>query len=160
MQKVVPIELNGPIKVGAGGVQVSGAALGVIEKSLGPGKYLVVLGKGRKIEASGLPGLKIGLKVQVLPAVSTAGEPKEVLSRKALDPDASGVHWKATFPFLLGSTRGQANLKVFVQKKLEGLRGKSFPVVYLLFSLRTEKQGETQWSIYLKGNQLSIQVYA
>ena len=52
-----------------------------------------------------------------------------------------------------------AQLEVFVEKESKGFGGKKASA-YFVFTVKTETQGEIQWSIYLAGKQVALQVYA
>ncbi|HJT24306.1 MAG TPA: hypothetical protein VJ873_06995, partial [bacterium] len=72
----------------------------------------------------------------------------------------SGTQWAALLPLGFGGKKASARLKLFVEEKPEGIWGKGNRAVYFIVWTLTEKLGELQWSIYLKGRQVSLQVFA
>lgn len=160
MEKVFSIPMTGPGRpvtlpgtVGSG----IGFQLGQIEKVLEPGRFIVVLKGGARVTAMGSPALEASTRVRVFPPpglLQGKGEKEAPLPL----PLESGSQWTALIPLGFGGKRSAARLQVFVEKKKPGEKGA--PAVYLVFWVRTEKQGEFQWSVYLKGRQVALQIFA
>jgi hypothetical protein len=142
------------------GIRSNGRSrMAVVEKVLEPGRFMVSLENGEKLEVRGGNSLKPGHKVQVLfeegkPPVREArpgisGVPKETISQ-----------WTAWIPLAFGGKGSQAKLEVFSERKPgKGPSQQTF-VAYLVFTVETEKNGRVQWNVHLKGRQLSLQVFA
>ena len=134
----------------------TGFQFGRIEKVLEPGRFVVVLTDGARVTATGSPALEARTRVRVFPP---AGISRGVGEMEAPIPLAeSGSQWAVLIPLGFGGKRSAARLQVFVEKKKPGNKGSL--AVYLVFGVRTEKQGELQWSVYLKGRQVALQVFA
>jgi hypothetical protein len=130
----------------------------IIEKVLGSGRYLVTLADGKKLIAIGPESINKGMKVQIS-ALSTENLKAET------GPDLNvsvknGDRWSALIPVKLGNKTSEAKLELYVERKKDGVFPKKDPIVYLVFSVKTETYGQIQWIVYLKGNQVLIQVYA
>lgn len=160
MEKVFSVPMTGPGRpvtlpgtAGAG----SGFQVGQIEKVLEPGRFIVVLKDGARVTAMGSPAIEANTQVRVFPPTGVLqgkGEKEAPLSL----PLESGSQWTAFIPLGFGGKRSAARLQVFVEKKRPGEKGAL--AVYLIFWVRTEKQGELQWSVYIKGRQVALQVFA
>jgi hypothetical protein len=137
-----------------------GSKQGLVEKILAPGKYVVVMQDGQKITAQGSRSLRVGHQVQVLRRVDLLSKTKDGLKSNASSLKEPGLHWKAFVPLGFGGKKAGALLKVYVEKNDEAFWGKRSPAIYFVFTVRTDKQGELQWSIYLKGHQLAVQVFS
>jgi len=122
----------------------------LVSEVLGAGRYLVTLPAGVTLKVEGEAGLKIGDPVRVLsipdrPDLSIWTEP--------------GVPWSAFIPLGFGGKNASAKLMVYVEKIAEMGQTEAEPAVYLILECVTELQTPTQWSIYLKGRSIAIQVY-
>ena len=133
---------------------------GFVEKIVEPGKYIVVTQDGQRVAAEGSRGLGIGSKVQVLRRVDLLNASKDDLRSKAPLLKDKGLQWKAFLPLGFGGKRAGAFLKVYVESKNGEFGGEKSPAVYFVFTINTNKQGELQWSIYLKGRQVAVQVFS
>ncbi len=103
--------------------------------------------------------MKVDNHVRVFP-------PREISAeRTQKEPAAdygkeSGTYWTAFLPLGFGGKKASTRLQVFVEEKPEGFWGKKPRAVYFVVWTQTEKLGGLQWSIYLKGRQVSLQVFA
>ena len=162
MEKAYPVELSGvrkPLNFLGPNAFSSGYSLGRIEKITRPGKFIVSLDNGQQVTAMGSRALKINTRVRVFPPGDFSGkrgEEKEV-SRPILN---QGIQLDATLPLAFGGTHAQAKLQIFIERKKEGNWIKTAPATYFVFWINTEKQGLLQWSLYLKGRQVALQVYS
>ncbi len=161
MERIFPVQMNALPKPPAGLAadwSPSGFKLGRIDAILEPGKFVVELENGVRVTASGSRALKLDSRVRVFPpaATLTGGAEKE----QPLPLREKNFSWKALFPLGFGGRKASARLHVFLEERPESLWDKSPRAVYFVIWTRTEKLGEIQWSIYLKGRQASIQVFA
>ena len=142
------------------GFSYPGFKLGHIEKIVELGRFVVVLESGERVTAQGSRSLKIGSPVRVfppreiLPAVMEEGEPQSYFLRNG------GTQWEALLPLGFGGKKSSARLKIFVEEKMDSLWEKGPRTVYFIVWTQTEKLGKLQWSIYLKGRQVFLQVFA
>jgi hypothetical protein len=128
-----------------------------VEKVLGPKRYLVSLVDGTKLTAIGPAFINKGTKVQISPlSVSVFQKNAEANSR--LSPH-SGHQYSAFIPLKLRNKTSEAKLELYIEKGKDGFLSKNNPIVYLVFSVKTESYGQVQWSLYLKGKQILIQIY-
>src|SRR6185503_1418691 len=137
------------------------AKTGVIEKVLRPGVFFVLIADGVRLRVSGSHALREGDKVQVLMPVQRSNKVEEPLTsdlNTLLGRD--GIHWNAFMPLGFGGEKAEAKLEVFVEKEMNKKFEKTAPAIYFVFSVRTEKQGEIQWSVYLRRRLVALQVYA
>lgn len=162
MERVSPADLGSPLSAGkaetrgnAGGSRKS--MEGSLVKKMGTGLFLAVLEDGREIKVRGSGALKVGDSVEVLAAKIDAGG--SAASDPVLESLGQAVQWSAFLPLGFGGKGASANLEVFVQKQPKGLSAKKSGA-YLIFTVKTELQGEIQWSIHLMGKQVFLQVYA
>jgi hypothetical protein len=134
--------------------------LGMVEKILDPGKYVVIMQDGQRVTAEGAKGLGIGNKVQVVRRIDVSNATKDVPKIKASPLKEAGLQWKAFIPLGFGGKKASAFLHVYVESKNGEFGAGITPAVYFVFTVKTNKQGELQWSIYLKGRQVAIQVFS
>jgi len=129
-----------------------------VEKVLGPQRYLVVLMDGTKLTAMGPESINKGALVQIT-ALSTFAlrKEREIDSRLSTK---NGGRWSSLIPVKLGDKTALAKLEFYVEREKTGFFLKKDAIVYLVFSVKTETYGQIQWSVYLKGNQVLIQIYA
>jgi hypothetical protein len=161
MKKLIPVEigfLGKPLSAREGALSNPEAKMGIVEKIIGPGKYIVSLENAVKVTVRSVQGLKVGNRVQVLPPGK--GIKEGMAEQKADSLTKRGLHWSASFPLGFGGKNAMARLKVFVEEKTGEFWNKNSPAVYFVFTVMTENQGELQWSIYLKGRQVAIQVFS
>jgi hypothetical protein len=130
----------------------------IIEKVLGSNRYLVSLADGTKLTAIGPVSINKGTKVQVS-ALSTGAFQKETAPNLTLSIK-NGDRWSALIPLKLGNRTSEAKLELYVEREKAGFLPKKDAIVYLAFSVKTETYGQIQWVVYLKVNQVLIQVYA
>jgi hypothetical protein len=116
---------------------------------IAPGRYVVSLPAGGAVEVEGEPGLRVGSPVRVL-------KPANGLLKAAQEP---GVPWEALIPLGFGGKNAKAELKVYVERVGDKTSQETKPAVYLILECVTELQGKSQWSIYLRGNSVQVQVY-
>jgi len=137
------------------------AKVGVVEKVVGPGTYVIRMDDGGLVEARGPRTLKLGSPVSVTAPAESAkvlGSTADaaVSNREA----AEGLQWFALIPLAFGGKKAAARLDVYVEKEKEGTRTKVDPAIYFVFTIQTEECGEIQWSIHLKGRQVTLHVFA
>ena len=120
-----------------------------VAEVIAPGRYVVTLSTGRAAEVEGEPGLDVGAPGRVL-------KPGIESQKVAQEP---GVPWEALIPLGFGGKDALAELKVYVERIGEKASRGTKPGVYLVLECMTELQGKCQWSIYLRGNSVQIQVY-
>ena len=148
----------------AGGLKTdlpfSGFKLGKIEKILEPGRFVVVLENGSRVAAQGARTLKINSRVRVFPPGEISAGVKGESEPPASPLKGSGTQWRALLPLGFGGEKASARLRVFVEEKTGGLWNKNPRAAYFVVWTHTEKLGELQWSIYLKGREVSLQVFA
>jgi hypothetical protein len=163
MEKIFSVQLSGlprMAKILDGGVPFSDFRLGRIEKVLESGRFVVVLENGTQVTAEGSQALKVGNCVRVFPP---SGVSWKVGKEQELPPPAlneSGTLWTAFLPLGFGGKKSSVRLQTFVDTKIQRGIEKGSRAVYFVLWTRTEKLGEIQWCIYLKGRQISIQVFA
>lgn len=163
MDQIFPVQMSGSPQPGTGlktALFPSGFRLGRIAAVLEPGKFKVVLENGVRVTAQGSRALKAGNVVRVFPPTDTvAGGPRE--KEQPFSPVTErGLSWTALLPLGFGGRKASARLQVFVQEKSKTPWDKAPRAVYFVVWTQTEKLGEVQWSIYLKGRQVSLQIYA
>lgn len=117
---------------------------------LGGGRYSVLLSMGGILQVLGEEGLKVGDPVRVIQA------PPSSLLGPGEEP---GVPWSAFIPLGFGGRNASAELKVYIEKVSEKGLVEAKPAVYLVLECVTELQKPTQWSLYLKGRSIAMQVY-
>lgn len=163
MEKVVAVDssIAAPLRGGKLPVAFPGSAFkeGIVQGSLGPGRYSVVLDGGLKIEVRGATALKPGDKVQVLTRQQAPAVPEPAVEEglEALD---NGSILSAFMPLAFGGTKANAKLEVHVPERPKGGFRKGSSVIYFVLVVQTEGQGEVQWGIHLNGRQVALQVYA
>jgi hypothetical protein len=138
---------------GAPGVQRGNAPSNItlVSGILGSGQYLIALPAGGILKVKGEAGLKIGDPVRLL---STSDQPDLSIGKEP------GVPWSAFIPLGFGGKNASAKLSVYVEKIAEMGPKEAKPAVYLILECMTDLQTPTQWSIYLKGQSIAIQVYS
>jgi len=134
--------------------------LGIVEKIVEPGKYLVIMQDGQRVTAEGSKNLGVGNKVQVLRRIDVLSKGKGDLKIDSPLLKEEGLQWEAFVPLGFGGKKAGAFLRVYVEKKNGELRGGKTPAIYFVFTIKTYKQGELQWSIYLNGRQVAIQIFS
>ena len=165
MEQVFSVEMAGSFSPSALNAGRSSPAsqpykVGTVEKNLGNGKFVVLMEDGQKIEVRGSAVVKAGQKVQVF---SPKASSKGLLPANSLAPDlrgGEGTQLSVFFPLGFGGNKARARLEIFVEKQPVDKWGRGSPAIYFVFTVLTEEVGETQWSIYLRGRQLNLQVYA
>ncbi len=166
MEHVFPVEVNissASVGVSRGKFPSSSGSVkeGVVERILGPGSFIVALPEGQKVRVRGSEALKLGSRVQVqFSPVHSKGTEKLEASGKSVQPDEKGFQWSALMPLGFGGKGAKARLEVFVERHQESAWDKVVPAIYFIFVVQTEELGEIQWSIHMKGRQVSLQVYA
>jgi hypothetical protein len=133
---------------------------GIIVKVLTPGRFIVGLSSGQKIQVLGSDSLATGHRVQVSWTVL-----KEAKSVSAISPiqnslEVEGYTWSAFIPLGFGGEGSFARLEVFVEKRRKMILEKFQPGVYFVFTAITRDQGELQWSVYLKERQVALQIHS
>lgn len=131
----------------------------IVEKVLGPKRYLVTLGDGTKLIAIGSESINKGAKVRV------SSLPTIAFQQKGLDDNLkisvkNGDRLSAVIPFKLGNKTSEAKIELYVERGKAGVLSKKDSIVYLVFVVKTEAYGQIQWSVYLKGSQILVQIYA
>jgi hypothetical protein len=133
---------------------------GVIEEIINPGRYIVSLESGEKVMVNGPARLKVGDGVKVL--ISQISPEKKMTSASTANPlidSEKGFQWSAFIPLAFGGQGSLARIEAFVEKRNKNTREKETPAAFFIFTLRTGKKGEIQWSVYLRGRQVALQVY-
>jgi hypothetical protein len=87
-------------------------------------------------------------------------ERKDLLEIQKSSFKEPGLQLQAFVPLGFGGKKAQAILRVYVEREKEEFWKKQTPAIYFVFTTQTDKQGELQWSIYLKGRQVAIQVFS
>ncbi len=163
MQKYYSIEVIGPNKelftMGKFS-EIPGSNLGIIGKVTGPGKYIVNLMDGQQISVRGARGIKVGDEVHVLTNVENVKVTKDNLESQEVKFKEPGLQLHAFLPLGFGGKDASASLRVYVEKKKDEFLKNFLPAIYFVFNIHTEKLGELQWSIYMKGRQVAIQVFS
>jgi hypothetical protein len=163
MEKVFPID-GSIIKLVREGVpsartRISPTRYGVIEKILIPGCYIVSIEPDVKITVNGSETMKVGDRVQV--SMSQVKPEKKIANANISEPliiSEKGFQWSAFIPLAFGGQGSLARIEAFFEKR-KGAREKETPVAFFIFTVSTEKLGEIQWSVYLRGRQVTLQVY-
>jgi hypothetical protein len=164
MEKVFPID-GSIIKLAREGVpsartRISPTGYGVIEKILTPGRYIVSIEPDVKITVNGSEMMKVGDNVQV--SMSQVKPEKKIANANISEPlitSEKGFQWSAFIPLAFGGQGSLARIEAFFEKRKKGTREKETPAAFFIFTVSTEKLGEIQWSVYLRGRQLTLQVY-
>lgn len=165
MEQVFPVEHGtgpGGLSAKQGFSPPEGAyKKGVVEKVLKPGNFKIVFEDGTRVEAKGSAALKVGSPVRILLAPERSKEPGSAPGDSLFKAgEAEGLQWFAVIPLAFGGVGAAARLEVFVERQKEGARNKVEPAAYFVFTVQTEENGEIQWSVHLKGRQVTLQVFA
>jgi hypothetical protein len=164
MAKVVPSKAVPQVQATAlekGSLSRGFYKLGRVERNIGGSESVVRLSGGPQVTVRSSSPLKAGDRVRVWfpPAPGPAeGNPGEVSG--PLGGEA-GMRWTAFLPLGFGGRDAAAALEVYVEKKEKSRKpGRGDRAVYFVLTVNTEKQGRIQWSLYLKGRQVALQVFA
>lgn len=167
MEKVFPVEIvasfpRRDLRVGKSSFNSPQVAKeGLIERVLEPGYFVVVMGDGSKIAVRGSDSLRPGNQVRVLPSPLKSDEPEiPVRIRPQGEGGTGGFQSTVFMPLAFGGDKASARLEIFVERQVRRPLEKTASAVYFVFTVQTEGQGELQWSIYLKGKQVTLQVHA
>jgi hypothetical protein len=97
-----------------------------------------------------------------VPKPVPSGAAKVPLAESRPLVDKSGMVWAASLPFDFapGSGGGVVKLEVFVEKVKKHSLEKASRASYLVFTTDFENGDTLQWSVYLKGKNLSMQIYS
>jgi hypothetical protein len=98
--------------------------------------------------------------VRVFPSSRLNENPKGENTTNTQNLQENRAHLSALIPLAFGGKKALARLQIFVERKTGATRFKNTPAVYFVFFVRTENQGDLQWSVYLKERQISLQVFA
>jgi hypothetical protein len=71
----------------------------------------------------------------------------------------SGDRLSALIPMKLGDKISEGKLEFYVERDKTGVLRKKSAIVYLVFSVKTATYGQVQWSVYLNGIHVLIQVF-
>jgi hypothetical protein len=135
--------------------------VGVVEKIVEPGKFVVSFADGVKVKVQGQENLKIGNRVQVHFDLNQMKGNEKLPAPESLDKqEESGIQLSAFLPLGFGGKGATARLEVFIERQSGNGLNKFIPAIYFVFVVQTKELGETQWSIHMKGRQVSIQVFA
>jgi hypothetical protein len=161
VEKIVPSP-SSKTDLGRGARRSEAVGEGRVESVLGSGLFVVVLESGQKIQVRGEKALKVGSQVQVLlPNGEKIADKSSALKELSSSSNSeSGFQWSAFIPLGFGGKNAVARLEVFVEERTKGAWEKTTPATYFVLTVQTEKYGEIQWSIYIKGRQVAVQVYA
>ena len=166
MEYVFPIEVNIPsASLWANKAKVflpiGSIKVGVVEKVIEPGRFIVSFADGVKVRVHGSDGLKLGSRVQVQFSLNRLQGPEGVLGVEKLGPqEKSGFQMSALLPLAFGGKGANARLQVIIERQSTSALDKFIPAIYFVFLVQTKELGEIQWSIHMKGHQVSIQVFA
>ena len=163
MEKVFSVHMSGPSPVAGlnAGLSQTGFRLGRIEKLLDSGRFMALLENGKRVTVEGSPILKIGNRVRVFPSsdgLQRAKTGERELSNSPLKEN--GTLWSAFLPLGFGGRGASVRLQAFIEVKTQNGFVKSSRAVYFVIWTQTEKLGEIQWSIYLKGKLVYLQVFS
>jgi hypothetical protein len=164
MEQVFPIDMSAASSMKNSNLTKNSSSTesfkeGEIEKIIEPGRFSVVLEDGTKVQVSGSGELKVGNRVQVLSPSALKDVEASTGAVNASSTEMGGFQWSAFIPLGFGGEGATAKLEVFVEKKQKGSWKKGDTAVYFVFTVKTAKQGEMQWSIYLKGRQVMLQLF-
>ena len=166
MEYVFPIEVNVP-SASLGGnkakalLLIGSIKVGVVEKVIEPGRFIVSFADGVKVRVHGSEGLKLGSRVQVQFSLNRLKGPEGLPGAERLAPrEESGFQMSALLPLAFGGKGANARLQVFIERQSRSALDKFIPAIYFVFTVKTIELGEIQWSIHMKGRQVSIQVFA
>ena len=166
MEYVFPIEVNVP-SASLGGnkakafLLIGSIKVGMVEKVIEPGRFIVSFADGVKVRVHGSEGLKLGSKVQVQFNLNRLKGPERLPGAERLAPrEESGFQMSALLPLAFGGKGANARLQVFIERQSRSALDKFFPAIYFVFVVQTKEIGEIQWSIHMKDRQVSIQVFA
>lgn len=132
---------------------------GQVEKVLAPGDFIVRAKDGSSMRVRGPENLKVGSKVQVVPPASVEDKKKPLEVLQSSNFGEGGVRLSALLPLGFGGKGASARLEIFVEERAKSTSPKNEPASYFVFTVKTEKQGEIQWSIYLKGKCIALHVF-
>jgi len=139
----------------------SGFKEGIVERILGQGRFIVILGDGVRVQVSGPENLRPGSRVRV-PVQRTLGKVLGNASTSSngvtLSPEGF-AQWGALLPLAFGGKGAIARLEVFGDRSRKTFSGKNNLAVYFIFTVSTEKNGEITWGIHLRGKEIALQVY-
>jgi hypothetical protein len=131
----------------------------IVEKVLGPKRYVVILEDGTKLTVIGSESINKGAKVRVSSLSAFAFQQKDLEGNLKISVK-SGDRLSVLIPFKLGNKTSEAKVELYVEREKAGFFSKKDPTVYLVFFVKTQAYGQIQWSVYLKGNQVLVQIYA
>ncbi len=165
MEKVVAAVIGNFSSSLSGGMKNAGTVDAVIEKNIRPGQFWAALGNGERIKVHSAAELTVGQKVTVLvpkPDSSGAAKASRPLAESRPLVDQGGRVWTALLPFDFapGSGAGVVKLEVFVEKVKKHSLEKTSRASYLVFTTDFENGDTLQWSVYIKGKNLSLQIYS
>jgi hypothetical protein len=132
----------------------------VIEKTIRPGQFWAALGNGEKIKVHSAADLSVGQKVTILiPKPEGLARPGSIPENRPLVEKGATI-WTALIPFDFEPGEGVAKLEVFTEKIKKHSLEKAARASYLIFTTEFENGDTLQWSVYLKGKSLSLQIYS
>ena len=162
MEKVVAAVIGNFLPSSSGGMKSLGTVAAVIEKNIRPGQFWATLENGDRIRVHSAAELTVGQKVTVLvPKLADAVKAGAIAQSRPL-ADKGGMVWTALLPFdfASGPEGGVVKLEVFVEKVKKHSLEKTSRASYLVFTTDFENGDTLQWSVYLKGKNLSLQSYS
>jgi hypothetical protein len=160
MEKVVAAVIGNFSTSASGGTKYLGAVAAVIDKNIRPGQFWATLENGDRVRVHSAAELTVGQKVTVLvPKPVNAAEVSPIPENRLL-ADKSGMVWTALLPFDFASGEGIVKLEVFAEKVKKHSLEKAGRASYLVFTTDFENGDTLQWSVYLKGKNLSLQIYS
>ena|ERR1700677_3252418 len=163
MEKVFHVIGENISNVSLAGKEYSGLALAkgdaIVEKVLGPKRYLVTLGDGTKLTAIGSESINKGSKVRVSSLSTFVFRQKDLEDNLKISVK-NGDRLSVLIPFKLGNKTSEVKVELYVERGKAGFFSKKDSTVYLVFFVKTQAYGQIQWSVYLKGNQVLVQIYA
>jgi hypothetical protein len=165
MEKVVAAvigslsNLKGSLGMPAG-LKTQGTVSAVIEKNIRPGQFWATLETGDRIRVRSAADLSVGQKVTVLvPKAVEVARPEIIAPLPAVMDKGTNV-WTALIPFDFGTGEGSAKLEVFTEKTKKHSLEKAARASYLVFTTDFENGDTLQWSVYIKGKHLALQIYS
>ena len=142
-------------------LSAAGPGAGVIEKEIRPGQFWARLDTGQRVLVHSAASLSAGQKVTVLPAPAAAAMTKAAPIPAAPDLGGSeGSFWTVLMPFDFGWGESTAKLEIFVEKNKKSASPQAGRASFLVFTTDFADGDRVQWSLYLKGKNVSLQVYS
>ncbi|MGH7740230.1 MAG: hypothetical protein ACREL1_08810 [bacterium] len=149
-----------PVSPMAAGAPNSLSVPGVIEKTIRAGQFLALLENGQKVRVRSSADLEVGQKVTVL--ISPLPEGTAIQAPQTDRPldGVEGTFLTALIPLGFGAKGSSVQLEIFTEKVNKDPGAEKSRASYLVLTSDFGDGDRLQWSLYLKGKSLSLQVYA